>query len=298
MKDIPMYNTFVKVIPIKKGMSGDKKYYIETNNDQHLLLRVADISKYDIKKREYELMNKLYAKGVPMPKTIDFGICNEGKNVYTIIQWIDGKEVEKILPLVGENEQYLLGIKSGKILKLIHSVDAKRDTEEWNTRYFAVIDERMDFFFKEGVKFSGNEKIVSFLKANRGLLEKRPQCCHHGDYHMGNMIESKDNKLFIIDWHTVDFDNYGDPWYEFNRIGVEYPAFASGEINGYFDDNPPNDFWILLAYYLSASAITSIVWAKYFAPDELDSIIKLNKNILQWYDGMKSMIPSWYKRYN
>lgn len=292
-----MYNTFVKVIPIEKGMSGDKKYYIETNKDQHLLLRVADISQYEIKKREYELMNKLYAEGVPMPKVIDFGICNEDNNVYTIIQWIDGKEVEEILPLMNENEQYLLGIKSGKILKLIHSVDAKMDIKEWNTRYFSVIDERMDYFYKEGVKFSGNEKIISFLKENRYLLEKRPQCWHHGDYHMGNMIENKDNKLFIIDWHTVDFDNYGDPWYEFNRIGVEYPAFASGQINGYFGNNPPDDFWILLAYYLSASAITSIVWAKYFSPDELDSIIRLNKNILQWYDGMKNMIPSWYKRY-
>ncbi len=297
MKDIPMYNTFKKIIPIKKGMSGDKEYYIETNKNQHLLLRIADISQYDIKKQEYELMNKLYAKDVPMPKAMDFGICNQGKNVYIIIQWIEGSEIEKIVPLMDKNEQYLLGVQSGEALKLIHSVDIKRDAEEWNTRYFAVIDQRIDAFLKEGVMFSGNEKIISFLKSNRRLLEKRPQCCHHGDYHMGNMIKSKDDKLFIIDWHTVDFDNYGDPWYEFNRIGVECPAFASGQINGYFGNNPPDDFWLLLAYYISASAITSIVWAKYFAPDRLDSIISLNKNILQWYDGMESMIPSWYKGY-
>ena len=292
-----MYNKFKKIIAIKKGMSGDKKYYIGTDKDEHWLLRVADISQYDIKKREYELMNKLYANGVPMPPVIDFGICNEGKNVYIIVQWIEGKEVEKIVPEMDEKEQYLLGVKSGQALKLIHSVDSKISTKEWSERYFAVIDERIEAFKKEGVMFPGNEKIISFLKANRWRLKKRPQCCHHGDYHMGNMIQSNDGQLLIIDWHTVDFDNYGDPWYEFNRIGVEYPAFASGQIDGYFGDNPPDDFWVLLAYYLSASAITSIVWAKYFAPDQLDSILGLNKGVLQWYDGMKRMIPSWYKRY-
>ena len=32
MREIPLYNTFKKINPIKKGMSGDKKYYIEDEN--------------------------------------------------------------------------------------------------------------------------------------------------------------------------------------------------------------------------------------------------------------------------
>lgn len=69
---------------------------------------------------------------------------------------------------------------------------------------------------------------------------------------MGNMIYSPKGELNIIDWHTVDFENYGDPWYEFNRIGVEYSDFASGQIDGYFQDNVPEEFWELFAFYLSA----------------------------------------------
>lgn len=295
MSDIPLYKTFKKIMPIEKGMSGDKKYFIETEEKGNLLLRISDISEYDQKHLEYQRMIKLYAKGVPMPETIDFGTCNGDKSVYTLLQWIDGKEVEEIVPSMDESKQYELGIESGKILRLIHSVDAQEKVEDWYTRYFSVIDERLEYFFNEGVKFEGNEKIISFLNKNRNLLKNRPQCYHHGDYHMGNMIEASNHQLYIIDWHTVDFNNYGDPWYEFNRIGINCPAFASGQIDGYFENNPPQDFWILLAYYFSASAITSIVWAKYFAPDELNSILKLNKDVLNWYDGMENVIPSWYR---
>lgn len=111
---------------------------------------------------------------------------------------------------------------------------------------------------------------------------------------MGNLILSKSGQLFVIDWHTVDFENYGDPWYEFNRIGIEYPTFASGQIDGYFDNNVPEEFWKLLAFYLSASAITSIVWSKYFAPERLTSILELNQNVLKWFNNMTNTKPTWY----
>lgn len=112
---------------------------------------------------------------------------------------------------------------------------------------------------------------------------------------MGNMIQSKDGSLFVIDWHTVDFNNYGDPWYEFNRLGIDFPAFASGQIDGYFNHKPPEGFWRLFAYYLSTSAITSIVWSKHFAPERLHSILNLNRDILHWFDAMRNVVPIWYR---
>lgn len=83
MKDIPIYHTFAKIEPITKGMSGDKKYYIETIEGKHLLLRIADSSEYSQKKTEYEAMKEMYARNVPMPYPIDFGICDNGKSVYS-----------------------------------------------------------------------------------------------------------------------------------------------------------------------------------------------------------------------
>lgn len=45
------------------------------------------------------------------------------------------------------------------------------------------------------------------------------------------------------------------------------------------------------------SIADTFVWAKYFAPERLESILELNKKVKKWYDGMKQVIPSWYKEY-
>lgn len=293
MKDF----NFTKIELIEKGMASDKKYYVEDSNQNSMLLRIADIAEYDQKKLEYSLIKNIATIGVPMSEPIGFGICDDGKSVYTLLSWIKGKEVESVLPTLSNLEQYDLGLQSGKILNQIHSIPVTQNTNNWAERYFSVINERLDAYRTEGVAFKGDSLILEYLKYNEKLLQNRPQCYHHGDYHSGNMILSKEGDLSIIDWHTVDFDNYGDPWYEFNRIDGKFPSFNSGQIDGYFDGNPPKEFWALLAYYLSASAITSIVWAKYFAPKELASILKLNTEILEWYDNMQNLIPKWYKTY-
>lgn len=294
MKDIPLYTTFAKIEKVDKGMSSDQKFYVETTDQKAFLLRLAGVEAYERKKSEYEIIASMYAAGIPMPSPIDFGICNKGRNVYTLLSWIPGKEVEAVLPKLSDKDQYELGFVSGGILKKIHMLPAPKGTKDWEERYFSVIEERLDVYRKEGIIFEGSDAILSFINQNRQLLKNRPQVYHHGDYHMGNMIQSENKQLSVIDWHTVDFDNYGDPWYEFNRMGIESPFFASGQINGYFDYKIPEEFWNLLALYLSASAITSIVWTKYFAPERTDSILRLNTDILNWYDGMRCTIPTWY----
>jgi len=257
-------------------------------------LRLAEYKEFDRKKAEYELMKKLFHLNIPMPSPIDFGVCNNESSVYTLLSWIDGEEAEIAIPKLSKEKQYELGKESGRILQRIHTLNAPENTEDWETRYFSTMDKRLEAFRREGILFEGNDIILNYIDTNRHMLQKRPQCYHHGDYHLGNLIQSKSGQLFVIDWHTVDFENYGDPWYEFNRIGMEYPYFASGQIDGYFDNHVPEDFWKLLAYYLSASAITSIVWSKYFAPDRLSSILELNQNVLKWFDHMNSTVPTWY----
>ena len=276
---------------ISKGMSSDKKNYVETADQKRLLLRVADISEYDRKKIEYEVMLKASSLNIPMSQPVDFGVCKGEKNVYTLLTWIDGEELESILPTLSETEQYFLGVKSGEILRKIHRISTPQNTDDWFIRYFNVIDERLNAFRAEGVPFEGDALILDFLENNRNLLKGRPQCHHHGDYHEGNMILSEDKELFIIDWHTVDFENYGDPWIELARYS-DNPYFTSGQINGYFMGAPQKEFWVLFAYYLATS--TSIVWAKYFAPERLSSIIQLNRDVLVWFDNMKNPVPSWY----
>ncbi|MDR1328031.1 MAG: phosphotransferase [Oscillospiraceae bacterium] len=298
MTDIPNYESFAKIEPLDKGMSSDKKYRIETRSGEFQLLRVSDIAEYDSKRAEFELLKRVAELGVPASRPVDFGTCNGGKSVYQLLTWIDGEELDTALPAMSETEQYAAGLKAGAFLRKIHSIPAPDDLADWAERYFAVVDERLDAYRAEGVPFEGFELMLAYLDGNRGLLKSRPQCRNHGDYHEGNLIISADKSISVIDWHNVDFDGYGDPWYELGRCFSNIQYYAIGEIHGYFDGDPPDEFWRLFAYYSAVSAITSIVWAKYDAPEYFDERLQNNFDVLRWFDNFNRIVPPWYLQYS
>jgi len=126
------------------------------------------------------------------------------------------------------------------------------------------------------------------------LLSDRPQTYQHGDYHIGNMMIDKCGKLTVIDF---DRDDFGDPWEEFNRIvwcAQASPAFASGMVDGYFGGEIPMEFWKLLALYISSNTLSSLPWAISFGEKEIQTMRKQAAEVLQWYDNMRSPVPTWY----
>ena len=95
------------------------------------------------------------------------------------------------------------------------------------------------------------------------------------------------------------FDRYdfGDPWEEFNRIvwcAQSSPVFASGIVNGYFDNEVPIEFWKLLALYISSNTLSSIPWAIPYGDQEVTTMLNQVKDVLSWYNNMKNPIPNWY----
>jgi serine/threonine-protein kinase len=294
MQDIKDYNSFKKIEPVNKGWSKDKKYYIETVDGRRLLLRVSDISEYERKKAEFEMMKQVAALGVPMSQPLDFGICDNGKSVYSLLTWCDGEDAETALPRMTETEQYVLGIKSGEILKRIHSIPAPKEQEEWSIRFNRKTNYKIERYKACGVKFDGDDKIIGYIENNRHLLSGRPQCYQHGDYHVGNMIISPDNMLSIIDFNRPDF---GDPWEEFNRIvwsATASPHFATGQLRGYFGGEPPIEFFKLLAFYISSNTLSSIYWAIPFGEEEITTMKNQARDVLSWFDNMNNPVPTWY----
>jgi aminoglycoside phosphotransferase (APT) family kinase protein len=260
MQDIKGYNSFTKIESVNKGWSSDKKYYIETSDGRRLLLRVAGISEYPQKKSEFQMMKQVAALEVDMPMPVEFGTCDNGGSVYLLLTWCDGEDAESILPNLTETDQYMLGVRAGEMLKLIHSIPAPMGQEE----------------------------------NNRNMFSGRPQCFQHGDYHVGNMIVSQDKTLSIIDFNRFDF---GDPWEEFNRIvwsATFSPHFATGQINGYFGGEPPIEFFKLLAFYISSNTLSSISWAIPFGEKEIITMKNQARDVLSWFDNMNNLIPTWY----
>ena len=230
MKGINSYDTFIKMEPIYKGQSNDEKYYIETVDGKRLLLRVTDIKEYERKKAEYGMMERVYKLGVLTPTPYDFGLCDEGKKVYSLSGWLDGKDAETLIPLMTEEEQYSLGVKAGAVLRKIHTLPAPDDAEPWDVRFRQKVQTRIDLYVKHNLISDNGEIIVQYLNDRQGLLNNRPQTFWHGDYNMGNLLITPDGEIGTIDYNYWNLD-YGDPWWDFIAIPwgkepVSYLQFA------------------------------------------------------------------------
>ena len=285
---------FDKAEKIDKGMAGDIKYRCRRGAEEYLL-RVAAGKEYDEKKKEFAYLKKLSDAGLPVPGCVEFIKNDDGSKVFTLLSWMPGEDLEGVISNMSQSEQYEIGNQAGSILRRIHDTCPETGVKKnWYDLYTETIDPRIDAYRNEGIPFSGSEKILQYFEDNKYLMQERPMCHHHGDYHTGNLIINF-GEVSVIDWHTMDFDSTGDPWYEFNRIDTKYPEFAKGQIDGYFNGSIPEEFWRLFALYISMSAITSIVWAKYFAPGELDNIMGLNRSVLKIFDDMENPIPKWYR---
>ena len=237
------------------------------------------------------MQQQVVALGIPMCKPIEIGECDEG--VYMLQTWIEGEEAEDVLPHLVNAEQYALGTDAGKILKKIHMIPAPAHQPDWEARFNAKIDRKIKMYNDCPIQYEGGEAFINYINNNRHLLQNRPQCYQHGDYHIGNMMIEND-KIVIIDFDRYDF---GDPWEEFNRIVwavQKSPLFASGMINGYFDNDVPMEFWNLLALYISSNTLSSLPWAIPFGEEQVRIFLAQGKEVLSWYDGMQNSIPNWY----
>ena len=231
-----------------------------------------------------------------MPKAVDIGVCNNDQSIYSLYTWIKGEDAAEEISKFSEEEQYKLGVNAGRYLKEIHSVNAPKSIEDWESRFNRKIDKKIENYKKCGVVLKDEKKILEYINKNRVLLKNRPQCLQHGDYHIGNMIITPERKLGIIDFNRYD---YGDPWEEFNRIvwsAEVSPEFVSGYINGYFDDDVPELFFKLLLLYICSNEISSVYWAQSFGEKEMNVMIKQVDNVMEWYDQCDSYIPKWYHK--
>jgi len=285
------FEAFTKVELITKGWSEDKKYCVTTEQGTKYLLRVTPISRYETRKSLFAMLASVAALDIPMCVPVEFGTCDDG--VYSLQSWIDGEDLEAVLPLLSETEQYVLGFKSGEIARKMHTIPAPKTQEDWASRFNRKTDMKIQKYHECGLRFEGDDYVIAYIERNRHLLENRPQCFQHGDYHVGNMM-LESGELKIIDFDRYDF---GDPWEEFNRIvwsAAASPHFAAGQLRGYFGGEPPLEFFKLLAFYIASNTLSSIYWAVPFGSSDLNTMMKQAQDVLTWFDNMKNPVPTWY----
>jgi len=284
---------FIQLIPIDSGWSVDKKFCATHKDGTKFLLRTSPLERQQSRQRLHGLMKQVADLGIPMCRPVDYWEDENG--VHMLQSWVDGEDLIPLLPNMTKEQHYSLGLDAGKYLRQIHTIPAPAEQEEWQLYFNAKIDRTINNYQECGLSFEGDNHILEYIEQNRHLLANRPQNFHHGDYHTGNMMLS-DGELVIIDFDRFSF---GDPWVEFNRIPFSVrisPLFATGQIHGYFDGEPPEEFFRLMTLYIACNILASIPWAIPFGQGEIDFMTNLAKDVLSWYDNMKNSVPSWYKR--
>ena len=289
-----VFDSIVSRTPVDKGWSGDRKYKAFTADGSCYFLRISPLSKFEKLKLQFSHMQQVQALGIRLCVPVEFGVCDEG--VYTILQWVEGRDAEGVLPTLDKKAQYAYGLEAGRMLRTIHSLPSPFPTEPWSLRYDRKLDAKLAAYLGCPIQYKNGELYLELLERERHLVQNRPQVWLHGDYHCGNQMFDRQMALVVIDF---DRDDSGDPWYEFNRIiwdGRAAPEYARGMVDGYFDgEEIPDLFWHLMRLYLSQNMISSVVWARDLSDRDLEIAIENAQLVLDWYDDLKEVVPNWYR---
>ncbi len=277
---------------LTKGWSTDQKYKVELEDGRFGLLRIAERPAYEAKRLEFQLVEKLFGLGLPVAEPISF--WTDEKSVYTLYEWVEGQDMNEVASDLPDSASYDLGCQAGKFLRALHGLSIDQSLRDWNSFYQAKIDNKLAAYQAASHSYPNGQAMIDFVQANRHLLAGRPIAYHHGDFHTGNFLLGADGKLKILDFDRYDI---GDPWEEFNRLIFTAdlsPTFARGQVDAYFDGAIPEEFWRLLALYLTVNSLGALSWAEQVDPLQIPLMKEQADAVWTWYQGYSRLQPLWY----
>ena len=293
--DIPGFDTWESVELLSKGWSTDKKYIVKTRMGEKLLLRMAEAECFEQKKKEYDIICKYAALGFEMSKPLGCGLCDNGAHTYMLLTWVDGEDLEEALSKLTEKEQYELGRSAGRILRQIHSIPVAKEDIPAQTKKMKKLAQ-LERYEQSSVRIENDETAVQYVKDNIDKLWLEQPVYQHGDFHPGNLILTPQKTLGVIDFNRWEV---GDPYEEFYKLesfGVEVSVpYCVGQIDAYFNDEIPVQFWETLAVYVAHASLYSIKWAEQFGQKDIDGMVARCKAAMEHYDGFTKVVPSWYE---
>lgn len=297
--DIQGSENWVEVHLVGGGWSNDEKYHIITKDKNEILLRLSNIKELEQKKKEYEILEKLKSCGIKnFPEPYVFKTLPEHGKVYMLLRWLKGGNVEEVIKNYCEKDRYKLGNQAGEVLKMMHTLPARITSAERQKFLMDKFEARNKKYEAGGYNIKNYKTTLDFIRSNTDVFFQRATTFLHGDYQGRNIVISPDAQVGVIDFNRIC---EGDPYDDFNRL-VQYTRFfdidfSRGQIDGYFNEKVPEDFFRAVLFYTGIAALTSLNYGLIENDTKVvEAMVQGIDQIVEDTNGYRSLIPKWYKK--
>lgn len=275
------------IATIEKGMSKDAKHIIEVNGKRFLLRKIA----YSRKKlNHYKLLLLVKKENINISK-LQY-LYHDNQYIYAFFDYIDGVVLENCINVLNVKTVYNYGVQAGYILKQIHNNKILNNTLKYEFSNTKCVNMVINNYEKLDTKTQKTDIIFNMIlnAANSINIKFDDYCYLNADYHYGNFIVNKD-RLFLIDLEKHEVGNrYRD--FTFIYTYNEDRTFAFGKINGYFDNNISDDFWIQFKFFSALYILQYYMW-EYKHTGNHNNAIHIIDKFLDDYDN-NNLVPKWY----
>jgi serine/threonine-protein kinase len=272
--------TFLNIVVAERLQNAnERKFYIETKQGIKRLLRITPVSDYKWVKDSDHSYAHMESIGIIVPRQLHQGFCMDGALAYQLWTWLDGEELSGVLQRMNQSEQFTIGQKCGVIARKLHSLPPLYKYEPWDVYFKQKVQNEIQSYNDSLNKCQDVDILIRYLKNNIEILENRPTTFVKGDWNAGNLIFMSNGKIGVIDVG----EHSGDPWREFWEVPNDANSlshFFTGQIKGYFNGEPPTEYFRLLSYYI---AFGYLEWY----PEN-------TKCVLNWFNHMQNPVPAWY----
>lgn len=175
------------------------KTYIVNSVGQKFFLKIAGSAFQDTFRQSIDIVCYLYRNGFPVPDMIEtkqgrpfLETCDEGKEyLFVLYEYIDGQEPN--LEICGE--------KIGELVGWLHKLllDYKNTLIERDDRFF--VERYMKILRKKNYPFADTYAALGAKFWER--VKDCPMGVCHGDLHRGNMLETAEGKIYLLDFDTA-----------------------------------------------------------------------------------------------
>jgi aminoglycoside phosphotransferase (APT) family kinase protein len=278
----------VSIKKINKGFSLDEKIIV---NDKYLV-RIIGLERYERFKEVFRVQKDFEKIGL-CQKAIS--LSKDKYHGYYLTEYLEGEDGLEVIDTYSKDKQYELGMIAAKEIVKFHKAypllgfDMKKHLNDYlNTKIELTIKNNVSELLPE------IDNIIELVRNNIHYLYGLDGVQTHADYHLFNMIFYKGEYQGVIDFERVrpgpflnDFRN-NTP-----HNSQVSPYFASGYIDGYLDEIPIQNFFLLYNIYDLMLAIATIPWVQKFDSDNVNKSIQMIQSIYEQRDNLSSS-PKWY----